>query len=98
MLLFLENAAAVLDDARARELADGTAAGGTVAADDRGHDVDRELGAAGEALTLLRRLTIDRTVVPVRGMPDRAIAPAASAQPDPLDAAVVALATSGLPS
>ncbi|MCC6781508.1 MAG: hypothetical protein IT457_01605 [Planctomycetes bacterium] len=50
-----------------------------VAADDRGHNVDRMLGAAGEALTLLRLLTIDRTFDPVRVMPDRATAPATSA-------------------
>jgi hypothetical protein len=35
------------------------------------------LGAAGEALALLRLLTIDSTGDPIRAMPDRAVATSA---------------------
>jgi lantibiotic modifying enzyme len=48
--------------------------GGPVAADSKGYNVDLMLGAAGEALALLRIMTLDRAADPVRGMPDRAVA------------------------
>jgi lantibiotic modifying enzyme len=47
--------------------------GGPVAASATSHNVDLMLGAAGEALALLRLMTIDREKDPVRGMPDRAV-------------------------
>lgn len=47
--------------------------GGPVAADSSGHNVDLMLGAAGEALALLRLMVLDREVDPVRGMPDRSV-------------------------
>ena len=47
--------------------------GGPVAADTSGHNVDLMLGAAGEALALLRLATIDREVDPVRSLPDRSV-------------------------
>ncbi|MDO8348954.1 MAG: hypothetical protein Q7T30_01870, partial [Planctomycetota bacterium] len=47
--------------------------GGPVATSSTGHNVDLMLGAAGEALALLRLMTIDRAVDPVRGLPDRAV-------------------------
>lgn len=57
-----------------------TAPGGPVAADAKSCNVDLMIGAAGEALALLRVLTDDRAENPLRGMPDRAItAPAAPA-------------------
>ena len=52
--------------------------GGPVTASATGHNIDLMLGAAGEALALLRLMTIDREQDPVRGMPDRTVrAPAA---------------------
>jgi lantibiotic modifying enzyme len=51
-----------------------TAPGGPVAADSKGYNVDLMVGAAGEALALLRLMTLDREIDPVRGMPDRAVA------------------------
>ena len=52
--------------------------GGPVAADSKGCNVDLMLGAAGEALALLRLATLDRDVDPVRSLPDRSVtAPAA---------------------
>ena len=50
-----------------------SAPGGPVAANSSGHNVDLMLGAAGEALALLRLMTIDRAEDPVRAMPDRAV-------------------------
>ena len=56
--------------------------GGPVAASATGHNVDLMIGAAGEALALLRLMTIDREADPVHGMPDRAVAgPAAPVAP-----------------
>ncbi|HEX5052871.1 MAG TPA: lanthionine synthetase LanC family protein [Planctomycetota bacterium] len=46
---------------------------GAGSADSSGYNVDLMLGAAGEALALLRLLTIDRAEDPVRAMPDRAV-------------------------
>ncbi|MEO6595411.1 MAG: lanthionine synthetase LanC family protein, partial [Planctomycetota bacterium] len=52
--------------------------GGPATADSAGYNVDLMIGAAGEALALLRLMTIDRAVDPVRSMPDRSVsAPAA---------------------
>jgi hypothetical protein len=45
-----------------------------VEASSTGYNVDLMLGAAGEALALLRLMTIDRAEDPVRAMPDRAVA------------------------
>jgi lantibiotic modifying enzyme len=47
--------------------------GGPFVADSAGHNVDLMIGAAGEALALLRLLTLDREQEAVRGMPDRAV-------------------------
>jgi lantibiotic modifying enzyme len=47
--------------------------GGPTAADSDGHNVDLMLGAAGEALALLRLLTLAEATDPVRSLPDRAI-------------------------
>jgi lantibiotic modifying enzyme len=47
--------------------------GGPVAADSTGHNVDLMLGAAGEALALLRLMTIEREADPVRSLPDRTV-------------------------
>ena len=51
-----------------------SAPGGPVAASSSGYNVDLMLGAAGEALALLRLMTIDRAEDPVRAMPDRTVA------------------------
>ncbi|HZN37746.1 MAG TPA: lanthionine synthetase LanC family protein [Planctomycetota bacterium] len=51
-----------------------SAPGGPVAASSTGYNVDLMLGAAGEALALLRLMTIDRAEDPVRSMPDRTVA------------------------
>ncbi len=45
------------------------------------HSVDLMLGASGEAFALLRVLTLDRTVDPVVGLPDRRVTPR-SRQPE----------------
>ncbi|MBL9078524.1 MAG: hypothetical protein JNL08_13525 [Planctomycetes bacterium] len=50
-----------------------SAPGGPVAADSKGCNVDLMLGAAGEALALLRLATLDRDVDPVRSLPDRPV-------------------------
>jgi lantibiotic modifying enzyme len=50
-----------------------SAPGGPVNASSTGYNVDLMLGAAGEALALLRLMTIDRAEDPVRAMPDRAV-------------------------
>lgn len=50
-----------------------SAPGGPVAADSKACNVDLMLGAAGEAMALLRVLTLDRATDPVRGLPDRTI-------------------------
>lgn len=55
--------------------------GGPVAADTAGFNVDLMLGAAGEALALLRLLTLEQPVDPVRGMPDRAVSAGPAASP-----------------
>lgn len=47
--------------------------GGPVAADSAGFNVELMLGAAGEALALLRLVTLESAVDPVRAMPDRAV-------------------------
>ena len=47
--------------------------GGPVAADSAGFNVELMLGAAGEALALLRLVTMEQGVDPVRAMPDRAV-------------------------
>lgn len=47
--------------------------GGPVAASSTAFNVDLMLGAAGEALALLRLMTLDRELDPVRGMPDRSV-------------------------
>ncbi len=47
--------------------------GGPAAADSSGHNVDLMLGAAGEALALLRLLTLDREADPVHSLPDRSV-------------------------
>jgi lantibiotic modifying enzyme len=47
--------------------------GGPVAADSSGHNVELMLGAAGEALALLRVITLDSAVDPVHAMPDRVV-------------------------
>jgi lantibiotic modifying enzyme len=49
--------------------------GGPAAADSSGHNVDLMLGAAGEALALLRLMTLDREADPVRSLPDRTVVP-----------------------
>jgi lantibiotic modifying enzyme len=70
-----------IQDGNGRKWKNGqTAPGGPVAADAKSCNVDLMIGAAGEALALLRVITDDRAVDPLRGMPDRAItAPAAPA-------------------
>lgn len=47
--------------------------GGPVASNSSGFNVDLMLGAAGEALALLRLITLDREQDPVRSLPDRAV-------------------------
>ncbi len=47
--------------------------GGPVAADSAGFNVELMLGAAGEALALLRLVTLESAVDPVHAMPDRAV-------------------------
>lgn len=56
--------------------------GGPTTANAAGHNVDLMLGAAGEALALLKVMTMERAEDPLRGMPDRAVtAPAVNAPP-----------------
>ena len=62
-----------IQDGDGRKWKNGPGAPGPVAADSKGHNVDLMVGAAGEALALLRLITLDREQEPVRGMPDRAV-------------------------
>lgn len=58
------------------------APGAPVSAGAQDCNIDLMLGAAGEALALLRLLTLERAEDPIRGLPDRTVA----APPTPVDA------------